>query len=167
MNYLKENFTERDLGRLDASILIELGVSDANAFRIMREFKISSNFPKTKKEMISILEKLMPSCARNPSLKQVFLYRNKVAAHQEALTDALKHQLKDLPSIAEIEKMNKWASDFCRFMACALTNTTLLRNPSGARIAALNVVARVLGKTFEPSKGGSHYQEREAFYSRL
>jgi hypothetical protein len=164
VSYLKDNLTQTYIGRLvDANSLTDLGLSDVDANRIITEFRINNNFPTTKNELTSLLKSKMPTCARSPALKQIFLYRNKVAAHQEALTDAVKHQLKDLPSIDEMEKLNKWAIDFCLLMRSIMTNGTYLRHGVSARIAALNVVAKVLGKNFGPSDR----QERKAFYSRL
>jgi hypothetical protein len=164
MLYLKDNLTQTFIGRLvDPSILIELGVPEPDAKRIIAEFRTNHDFPTTKKEFLSMLKSKMPRSGRNPSLRQIFLYRNKVAAHQEALTDAVEHQLRDLPSIDEMEKLNKWAIDFCLLVRSIMTNGTYLRHGVSARIAALNVVAKVLGKNFGPSER----QERKTFYSRL
>lgn len=164
MSYLKDNLTPTYIGRLvDASHLTDLGLSDVEANRIITDFRTNSDFPTTKNDLISLLKSKMPTCSRNHALKQIFLYRNKVAAHQEALTDAVKHQLRNLPSIDEMEKLNKWAIDFCLLVRCILTNGTYLRHGVSARIAALNVVAKILGKNFGPSD----QQERKAFYSRL
>ena len=101
------------------------------------------------------------------ALKTLLTYRNKFVAHQERVSDVVKAQVADLPSLDAMEKINEWASNFCQLVACVLTNMTLSSNSGpSARIAALHVVAKVLGKDFHPSKDGASYQEWETFYNR-
>jgi hypothetical protein len=46
-----------------------------------------------------------------------------------------------------------------------MTNESFLPHTAlSARMAALNVVAKILGKNFDP--GGADYQEREEFYRK-
>jgi len=115
--------------------------------------------------MLNTLENLMPS-RHLQSLDQIFIYRNKTLAHQQSINDELKEQLRFLPSLDEMERINNWASNFCRLVAHAMTNTTFLPHAVSARMAALNVVAKVLGKNFDTAQGGAAYQEREAFYKK-
>lgn len=169
MNYLKEHFTDTYVSRLDKKILIDLGLDDAAASQVAKAFREHTNLEQTKSNLIEILTKLMPSDDQNPqklSLKKLYDHRNKVVAHQERMTDVLRDELNKLPSMDEMEKINKWASDFCRLVACVLSPMSLLPNGISARTAALNVVAKVLDKNFNPSKSGSAYQEWEAFYRK-
>jgi hypothetical protein len=96
---------------------------------------------------------------KNPPLKTLVGYRNKFVAHQERVSDAVKEQLRYLPSLDEMEKINEWAGNFCQLVACALTNMSFLSNGPFARMTALHVVAKVLGIDLERAS----YQEREAF----
>jgi hypothetical protein len=61
-----------------------------------------------------------------------------------------------------MERINEWASNFCRLVACVLTNTSFLSNGPSARMGALHVVAKVLGIDLDRAS----YQEREAFYKK-
>jgi hypothetical protein len=65
-----------------------------------------------------------------------------------------------------MEKINNWASNFCELIALIMTNETLLPHAVSARMAALHVVAKVLGKNFDSATDGAAYQEREAFFRR-
>jgi hypothetical protein len=164
--YLSNHFTDTYVSRLDTSMLIALGVDHTNASRIVTNFHNHTDVLQTKNDMVEMINKLVPTRTQNPSLEKLFLYRNKVAAHQERLADVVRERLQYLPSTDEIEKINRWASDFCRLMACVLTNVTLLPNGISARMAALNVVAKVLGKNFDPSKGGAAYEEWDTFFRK-
>jgi hypothetical protein len=98
----------------------------------------------------------------NSSLKTLVGYRNKFVAHQERVNDAVKEQLRYLPSLDEMTKINEWANNFCQLVACVLTDTSFLSNGPSARMAALHVVAKVLDIDLDRAS----YQEREAFYKK-
>ena len=55
---------------------------------------------------------------KNSSLTTLFDYGNKFVAHQERLNDAVKEQLRYLPSLYEMEKLNEWTSNFCELAGC-------------------------------------------------
>ena len=117
--------------------------------------------------MLKKLHSLIPACDRCKPLKQIFLYRNKVAAHQEQLTESLAKRLEYLPSLGDMQSINQWASDFCELSVTVLSLTeTFVPSVISARMAALNVVAKVLGKHFDPSTGGTAYQDYEEFYKK-
>jgi hypothetical protein len=79
---------------------------------------------------------------------------------------SVREQCERLPSLDDMEKLNNWACTFCELTCCIMTNETCLSHTVHARMAALNVVAKVLGKNFD-NPGHPDYQEREAFYQRF
>jgi hypothetical protein len=119
--------------------------------------------------MLTLFDSVMPTVERSPALAKLFAARNKVIAHQEQLDEALKEELKFLPSLEDMEKLAQWVRDFCKLLYCVLTpDTMLVDSVASARMAALNVAAKILGKDFDdPSKSpDQNYREREAFYKR-
>jgi hypothetical protein len=66
-----------------------------------------------------------------------------------------------LPSLDEIETLNSWSMSFCEFTACMLSNESFLPHSVSARMAALHVVAKILGKDLEC---GGCYSEGEDFF---
>jgi len=54
----------------------------------------------------------------------------------------------------------------CREVASREASPTAAIIDSQSRMAALNVVAKVLGKNFDPSKGGSAYEEWNTFFRK-
>jgi hypothetical protein len=167
MDYLKTHFTETYIARLTPKLLIELGIPDADSKKMVMDLKDHAVFDKTKAVILAKLDELMPTSKENKALEQLFSHRNKILAHQEKLGETLKEQLRYLPSLDDMEKLNRWAGDFCLFVIHALSNTSLVPNGTSARMAALNVAAKILGKNFDPSKGGAELKEYEAFYRRL
>lgn len=71
--------------------------------------------------------------------------------------------VKYLLSFDEMEKLNAWSMSFCEFIACLLSNETFLPHAVSARMAALHVVAKILGKDFDT---GANYDEQEAFFKK-
>jgi hypothetical protein len=166
MDYLTRHFTDEYISRLDIATLTALGVSQDDAGNIVLKFHRGVDFPETKADLLKLLNSRMPNNETAP-LKTLLTYRNKFVAHQEQVSDGVKALVANLPSLAAMEKINEWGSNFCQLAACVLTNITLSSNSGpSARIAALNVVAKVLGKDFHPSKDSASYQEWETFYSR-
>lgn len=163
-DYVKTTFTDTYASRLDKGTLIDLGVCDVAATRIVTCFNRASDFTQTKDDLMRIVEHLMPTCDNSPTLKQLFLVRDKFIAHQERVCFSSREQCDHLPSLDEMEKLNNWACTFCQFTGCIMTNETFLPHTVSARMAALNVVAKILGKNFEVS--GDDYQGQEAFFSR-
>jgi hypothetical protein len=98
----------------------------------------------------------------NENLKKLFGCRDKILAHQERLTNDLKDEFKFWPSLGSMEEINGWAENFCTLSVSLLSNITLLPPSFSARIAALNVVAKVLDKNFETG-----CKDHENFYKRL
>jgi hypothetical protein len=88
MDYLKHNLPDAYISRLSKSHLTALFVSDADAERIVGEFKNKCDFEKTKNKMLDSINNFMPNTDSNPPLKKLFRFRNKVAAHSERLDDA-------------------------------------------------------------------------------
>ncbi len=166
MNYARTHLTDAYVARLDARVLIELGVGDAEATNIVTGFKTKSALSQTRDTLFNLLDDLMPTRKPGSPLEQLFLFRDKVVAHQERVGCALAAQLKHLPCVDEMEKINNWASNFCELITLIMTNETLLPHAVSARMAALHVVAKVLGKNFDSATDGAAYQEREAFFRR-
>ncbi len=168
--YLKKNFNTEFARRIDTGILVGLGAPEETASKILARLLTNSDFADIRTKIFEIVDKSMPCCQPGSPLDRLFLHRNKTIAHQEQLTtvtEYVKEALACLPSLDQMLTLNKWAMDFCRLVVTALSNGTLLPHPTSARIAALNVVAKVLGKNFDPAKNGAAYEEWEDFYSRL
>jgi hypothetical protein len=163
LDYAKAHLTDAYVVRLDTRVLIDLGVGDTEATNIVTGFNTRSAFPQTRDTLFNLLDDLMPR-KTNSSLEQLFLFRDKVVAHQERVGCALADELKYLPSVGDMEKINDWASNFCELISCIMTNETLLPHTVSARMAALHVVAKVLDKNFDSAMDGASYQEREAFF---
>jgi hypothetical protein len=164
LDYLKANLTDVYVSRLETSILTDLEMSHEVAARIVGGFRTRTDFAATKAFLFDSIDALVPTRKRCAALEKLITRRDKIVVHQERVSDDVKEELKYLPSIMEIQTLNKWASNFCRFMACIMSNATLITNGPSARIAALNVIAKVLGKNFDLSSGGAAYQECEEFY---
>jgi len=167
IDYLTTKLTDTYVSRLDKSILIDLGIDHASASSIVLSFHSGANFDEAKTAMLNSINNSLLAREQASSLSKLRVVRNKVVTHQDRVSDAVNDEIKYLPSIDDMEKLNKWASDFCQFMACVMSNTALMTNGPSARIAALHVVAKVLGKNFNPSMNGAAYQESEEFYRRL
>jgi AbiU2 len=166
MDYLTCHFTDDYISRLDIATLTALGVPQDDACNIVMKFHRGMDLPETKTDLLKLLNSRIPN-NETAALKTLLTYRNKFVAHQERVSDVVKAQVANLPSLDAMEKITEWASNFCELVACVLTNMTLLSNSGpSARIAALHVVAKILGKDFHPSKDGASYQEWETFYSR-
>jgi hypothetical protein len=166
IDYVKIHLTDTYTSRLDKQTLIDLGVCDVAATRIVSGFKRSSTFPETRELLLQIVEPLIPTCDNNPVLKQLFTVRDKFIAHQERMCLSVIEQYKLLPCLQDMETLNNWACTFCQFTCCIMTNETYLPHTVSARMAALNVVAKVLGKNFD-DPSAIDYQQREAFYKRF
>jgi hypothetical protein len=165
-DYMKAHFSDAYASRLDTKTLIDLDVSDVAATRIVSGFKKSSIFPETKQLLLQIVEPLMPTCDNRATLAQLFTVRDKFIAHQERMCLSVREQCEGLPSLDEMEKLNNWACTFCQLTCCIMANETCLPHAVHARMAALNVVAKVLGKNFD-DPSDTDYQGREAFYKRF
>ena len=159
LQYAKDHFTDTYICRVEAKQLVDLGVCAEDARLIVHGFKAGSGSA-TKDRLFELLEPLLPACATNSTLEKLFLVRDKVVAHQEQLTGAMHGRVKDLPSLDEMEKLNAWSMSFCEFAACLLSNESFLPHPVSARMAALHVVAKILGKDLA---GGGCYSEGEDF----
>src|SRR5262249_22453166 len=146
MDYLKRHFTDDYISRLDITTLTALEIPQDVACHIVTKFHRGVHLPETKADLLKLLNSRMPN-NETATLKTLLTYRNKFVAHQERVSDVVKAQVADLPSLDAMEKITEWASNFCELVACVLTNMTLLSNSgSSARIAALHVVAKLLGK---------------------
>ena len=83
MNYARTHLTDAYVARLDARVLIRLGVGDGEASNIVTGFKTRSALEKTRDTLFNLLDDLMPSKKPSSPLEQLFLFRDKVVAHQE------------------------------------------------------------------------------------
>ena len=169
MKRLKAHLTPTFISRLTPTILVELGVAIEDANALVNKFGCKDAFDDSKSEMLTLLDRLMPDRETHPALKKLFRHRNKVVAHEEKLDSILSEQLKFVPSLGDMHDLNKWAGDFSRFALCVLTpNETIIDSCISARMAALNVAAKLLGKTFDdPSKSfAANAADRSAFFTR-
>jgi hypothetical protein len=164
MDYAKTHFTDTYVTRLDKDILLSLGVDDTEATNIVTDFHTRSAFPHTRDVLFNVIDDLMPTCKTNATLEQLFRFRDKAVAHQERVGCALTTQLKYLPCVDAMEKINDWAINFCQLLVCTMTNEALLPHAVSARMSALHVVAKVLDKNFDIVTDAESYQEREAFF---
>jgi hypothetical protein len=148
---------------LDEKQLIDLGLAADDATPIVEAFKAGSNVSATKDRLFALVEPLLPALVNNSALQKLFIVRDKVVAHQEQLTDAMHELVKDLPSLDELEKLNEWSMSFCQFITCLLSNETFAPHAVSARMAALHIVAKLLGKDFESD---TSYEEWEAVFKK-
>jgi len=158
--YLKIHLTDSYISRLKTETLTRLGVSEHDAGGLATGLRAA--FGDTRIIFIDTVKGLMPNVRKDESLKRLLTYRNKTAAHQERIDGSLKEFLKYLPSLDEIERLNKWAMNFCILCISLLTpNIVIMPSGRSARMAALNVAAKLLDKKF------TSFAEREAFFSRI
>jgi hypothetical protein len=75
MNYARTHLTDAYVARLDACVLIELGVSDAEATNIVTGFKTKSALSQTRDTLFNLLDDLMPTRKPGSPLEQLFLFR--------------------------------------------------------------------------------------------
>src|SRR5947209_8398440 len=73
LDYAKSLFSNTYTSRLDTHTLIALGVCDTNATRIVTGFKTRSDCTKIRDDLFIIIENLMPTRSKNPSLEKLFL----------------------------------------------------------------------------------------------
>lgn len=131
-------------------------------------FKLESSF--VQDSFIGEVLKRMPTIETDPSLKRLVLNRNKALAHQEQVEDDLRELLKSFPSLEEMARLNDWAYGFCEFYVnCLIPNLSIVRRAASSRMAALNLIKKLLGKDFnDPSKSAmQNYSEREDFYASI
>jgi hypothetical protein len=158
--FLKVNLTSTYTRRVKSDNLIRMGI--ASNISLNMNAKLIEDFESHKNVLLDEIAHSMPSIKNNESLEKLFTYRDKVLAHQERLTDDLKDKLKFLPSLGHMEDINRWVENFCALSMSLLSNTTLLPPSFSARIAALNVIAKLLDKDFLP--GSNEYHE---FYKKI
>jgi AbiU2 len=162
--YLRDNLTDAYIARIDLGILTALGMELSTAETIVTNIRQGEDFTITKNALCESLQKLVPISGQCPSLAKLMKYRNKIAVHQERVSDAIKEEMKYLPSLTEMEMLNTWAINFCLLIVSAMSNTSLIMGGPSARISALNVVATILGKNFD---GVIAHQAERDFYERL
>ena len=164
--YMRSHFTDAYTVRLKIETLTALGMTEDQSNRYAGELRTA--FAETKDNFLNAIETLMPNIKTNDALGRLVTARNKIIAHQEHLSDALKEELKYLPSLADMEKLNKWSIDFCLLSINLLTpNVTLIPNGASARMAALNVAAKLLERNFDRVGDAAVAAERKAFFSRI
>lgn len=161
--YVKSELNGAYIARLTPELLTRLGIRAKDAAEITTALRDPGGFERMKEGLIAALQDTMPTVDRCFSLKTIITYRDKVVAHQEHISEAVREQLAELPSIDHMERINKWAANFCVLAASVLTpNLTLAPGGRSARMAALNVVAKALGINLDDLD----YAAREAFYKR-
>lgn len=163
LEFVKSELTDAYIARLTPELLTRLGIRADDAGEITTALRDPSGFERMKERLIAALEETMPTVDRCLSLKTIITYRDKVVAHQEHISEALREQLAELPSIDDMERINKWAANLCVLAASVLTpNLTLAAGGRSARMAALNVAAKALGINLDDLD----YTAREDFYGR-
>jgi hypothetical protein len=168
-DYLERNLTSAYVQRLRPQLLVDLGVGEKDARSVVNALQRGSDFEEAKRRMLTLIGGVMPTVEQSPALEKLFVARNKAIAHQEQLDEALKEELKFLPSLADMEKLGRWVRDFCKLLYCVLTpDTALVDSVVSARMAALNVAARLLGKDFDDASktAEENFRDWEAFYKR-
>jgi len=155
MNYAKGHITDAYASRLEVGVLIDLGIGKKAADEIIRKLAARSDRAQQLHSLFSAIEARIPTCQNNRTLEKLFLIRDKVVAHQERLDCARQEEVQQLPSLDDLEKLNHWSSSFCQLIACTLTNETFAPHTVSARMAALDVVVRVLRKNSIPQRVAS------------
>ena len=161
LDYLKSNFTPAYTSRLKPETLTQMGILEEEAEALIVDLRVS--FDATKNHFLNTIVSSMPNRSDNEALEKLFLYRDKVLAHQERLGGNLGESLKSLPSLASMEIINQWAEYFVILVMSLLTpNVVLLPHSVSARRAALNVTAKLLDRNFEIVS-----KEYDQFFKRL
>lgn len=160
--YLTENLTLETCLTIEKTDLTALTIKEDTATRIISDFRdCNHNFEDAKQHLIRAIEQIIPNKESDPHLKKIFTFRNKVVAHQEQLAACTKDDLKDLPPLEEMTRLNERAFKFCQFFAHVFVPNTDLGYPSiCARMITLNVVKRYLKIDF------SNHEQETAFYAR-
>ena len=144
----------------DPGELSRLGISQQEAEQLLTGLRFS--FDSKRNEFLQHIENSIPENNNNSALKKMLTFRNKILAHQERLDDVFAEQLKFLPSLHEMEQLNDWATNFCLLAISLLTpNVTIIPNGPSARIAALNVAAKLLDKKLD------NPAEYQSFFSKI
>ncbi|MFA5593227.1 MAG: hypothetical protein WC989_07935 [Micavibrio sp.] len=114
-------------------------------------------------ESLDDIKSQIPSSENSSCLKSLFVWRDKVVAHQENTLNnyEAQNQLKGFPSIDEIEEINNWSFSFCELFVDIFNNDTMLDTceRGSSRMATLNIIRKVLSK---PLDG---FEEVREFYS--
>ncbi len=126
------------------------------------------NFDATKIEFFKLLKMNTPTQNNNKDLNQLILYRHQVLAHQAVLKQSAREKFRHLPSLASMETLGKWAESLCETMM-KMFDCPVLKTGRCTRMAALNVIKKVLSKNFDdPAKSVlENYRAYEEFYDRL
>lgn len=147
---LEENLPVSGLIRVEEADLVALGFSPENARKFICASVSEETFAPLRDTFFRSLKEFMPQITEGSALDRLIRFRNKVGAHQEKLNDMDKELVKTLPQLEEIAAINKWADNFCKFVVHAIMQNTSLSSPStSARMAAKNVIAKVIGKDFD------------------
>lgn len=138
------HFSQDHILCLNIQSLVELGISEKKVGALLTKFSDPKLFGKTRDQLVVLLKGVMPSKNNSSSLKQLIEFRNKVGAHQEQLNAADRGKLRLLPSLDEMEKLNSWAYNFCKFIAITLGGTHINSSATSTKMAAFNVIMDVL-----------------------
>ena len=104
MDYLTRHFTDDYISRLDITALTALGVPHDDACNIVMKFHRGVDLPKTKADLLKLLNSRMPN-NETAALKTLLTYRNKFVAHQERVSDVMRAQVADLPSLTRWKEL--------------------------------------------------------------
>jgi hypothetical protein len=170
LDYLQKNLTQETGSNVQKNDLLALTISEEVATQIISDFRSPENFKEAKVKLINAIDSVLPNKDSGSPLERIFMVRDKIVAHQEQLSDAIKEQTKSLPPLEDMEKLNQWANSFCQLFAHIFVPNTMLGDSCiSARMAALNIVKKVLGRTFnDPAKSSmENYEEQRAFYERI
>lgn len=162
LKFFEDQFSQDQARYVGEKDMIQLGIESQDAKTILTKMAAPAEYADARNLLITKLKEKMPTADNNPSLKRLVTYRNKVGAHQEQLDEALKATLRALPPLEKMEELADWAENFCHFIMNILsTSTTYVRSCISAKMAALNVAAKILDKNFDENKD---YAARNKFY---
>ncbi len=166
-NYLEDNLQITNAPSIQAERLIKIGVPADTASEIVLRLNKRDTFDAAKKEMLAEILSHLPSAKSDKSLKRIFTVRNKSLAHQEELDNVLEEQVKFLPSLEEMERLNNWAIHFCELLSDVF-NQQLPVTSKCSHMATKNVIKKFLGLNFDdPSLTEmDNFEARKRFYAK-
>jgi len=159
-NIFLVEFSQSHASRLRKEYLLKLGFEDQEALALISKASNPAAYEEVRYCLMRVLKEKMPSRSTNLALRQLFIYRNKVGAHQEQLSVADREAFRWLPPLDEMEKLVLWAATLCKLVTSVLGNNIVFVDSCiSARMAALNLAAKVLDKKFDDPKNYKEYEE--------
>ena len=150
IKFIKENFSAHHISNIQIDSLVSLKIKRKTAEEI--KFSLYDNeikFLNNKNRLFSAIGENIPKYKKDDGtpLERLFKFRDKIAAHQEQLDDALQEQVNLLPSIEKMEELNELAMNFCNLFVQIFTGKNITKYNS-TWMKTIAVIRSVLGDKF-------------------